>query len=302
MNKIVVPQLRHTMIINELKVIELFCELDDFCSEFDRKLAAHLIANKPAKSVNTPEISISEMMCIEILYHHSGYKCFQYYYKQEVEKGYLKTYFPKAPSYNRFVQLKPRMLFYLIFYMNLCRIGQLCGIYYADSTKLGVCHNRRIGSNKVFKGKATRGKTSTGWFYGFKLFLVINAFGEIMSTFFTPANVADNQLSIMIKIFSKLKGWAFADKGFINQKAFEELFSKGLHLVTGIRKNMKNKLVDMDQKLLLKKRGVIESVNDILKTVCDIEHTRHRSPVNMLVNLYAGLCSYTWLDRLPSIF
>ena len=119
---------------------------------------------------------------------------------------------------------------------------------------------------------------------------------------FSQTNVADNQLSIMIKIFSKLKGWAFADKGFINQKAFEELFSKGLHLVTGIRKNMKNKLVGMNQKLLLKKRGVIESVNDILKTVCDIEHTRHRSPVNMLVNLYAGLCSYTWLDRLPSIF
>lgn len=106
----------------------------------------------------------------------------------------------------------------------------------------------------------------------------------------------------MIKLFSKLKGWAFADKGFINQKAVEELLSKGLHLVTGIRKNMKNKLIHMEQKLLLQKRGVIESVNDILKSVCDIEHTRHRSPINALVNLYAGLCCYTFLDRLPSIF
>lgn len=290
------------MIINELKVIKLFCELDDFCSEFDKKLAERAIEIKSAQWVNRPEITMSEMICIEILYHHSGYKCFQYYYEQEVEKGYLKSYFPCAPGYNRFVQLKPRMLLYLVFYINLCRIGQLCGIYYADSTKLGVCNNRRIHSNKVFSGKATRGKTSTGWFYGFKLFLVINAFGEIMNAFFTPANVADNNFTIMLKLFSKLKGWAFADKGFINQKAVEELLSKGLHLVTGIRQNMKNKLMLMEQKLLLKKRGVIESVNDILKTVCDIEHTRHRSPINALVNLYAGLCSYTWLDRLPSIF
>lgn len=116
------------------------------------------------------------------------------------------------------------------------------------------------------------------------------------------ANVADNHPPTMIKLFSKLKGWTFADKGFINQKAMEELLSKGLHLVTGIRNNRKNKLVLMEQKLLLKKRGVIESVNDIFKTVCDIEHTRHRSPINALANLYAGLCSYTFLDKKPSIF
>ena len=290
------------MIINELKIIKLFCELDDFSTEFNKKITEYMLGKNNPQSFNKPEITVSEMMCIEILYHRSSYKCFQYYYQQQVEQGYLKSYFPDAPSYNRFVQLKPRMLLHLIFYLNVCRIGQLCGIYFADSTKLAVGHNRRIHSNRVFKGKAARGKTSTGWFYGLKLFLVINAFGEIMNAFFTMANVADNHLSTMIKLFSKLKGWAFADKGFINQKAVEGLLSKGLHLVTGIRRNMKNKLMLMEQKILLKKRGVIESVYDILKTVGDIEHTRHRSPINALVKLYAGLCNYTFLDRLPSIF
>ena len=116
------------------------------------------------------------------------------------------------------------------------------------------------------------------------------------------ANVADNHLATLIKLFSKIKGWAFPDKGFINQKAVEELLSKVLHLVTGIMRNMKNKLMLIEQKIVQKKRGVIESLYDILKTICDIEHTRHRSPINALVNLYAGLCNYTFLYRLPSIF
>ena len=212
---------------------------------FNKKISEHLLGKNNPKSVHRLKLDASEMMCIEILYHHSGYKCFQYYYEQEVEKRYLNAYFPKAPSYSRFIQLKPRMLLYLIFYLNVCRIGQLCGIYFEDSTKLGVCHNRRIHSNRVFKGKAARGKTSTVWFYGLKLFLHINAFGEIKYAFFTMGNIADNHLPTMIKLFSKLKGWAFADKGFINQKAMEELLSKGLHLITGIRQNMKNKLVVM---------------------------------------------------------
>lgn len=242
------------------------------------------------------------MMCIEVLYHLSGYKCFQYYYEQEVEQGALRAYFPQAPSYNRFVQLKPRILTLMILYLNCCRVGQLIGIYYADATSLAICHNRRIHSNKVFKGKATRGKTSMGWFYGFKLYLVVNAYGEIIRLMFTTATTADNNLEHLVKLFDQLKGWVFADKGFINQKATEQLLSKGLHLVTGIRSNMKNKLMDYTQKLLLKKRGMIESVNDILKTICDIEHTRHRSPINALLNVFAGLCAYTYLDRLPTAF
>jgi hypothetical protein len=242
------------------------------------------------------------MMTIEILYHLSGYKCFEYYYHKEVEHGGLRNYFPAAPSYNRFVQLKPRIVTLMILFVQCRRLGALCGIYYADSTKLAVCHNRRIHSNRVFKGKDARGKTSTGWFFGFKLFLVVNAFGQIVRIAFTTGDKTDNNFKLMLKLFNKLQGWAFADKGFINQKAFKQLFNQGLNLTTGIRSNMKNKLMNMTQKLLLKKRGMIESVNDILKTVCDIEHTRHRSPVNALPNLFAAIAAYSLLDRLPSVF
>ncbi|ANH80067.1 hypothetical protein A8C56_02890 [Niabella ginsenosidivorans] len=178
----------------------------------------------------------------------------------------------------------------------------MCGLYYADATSLSVCHNRRIQSNKVFYDKARRGKTSMGWFYGFKLFLVVNVFGEIIRVMFTTGNVADNNTEQMLKLFDKLKGQVFADRGFINQKAFEQLLGKGLQVVTGTKSNMKNKLMNFNQKLLLKKRGMIESINDILKTVCDIEHTRHRSPINALLNVFAGLCAYTFLERLPNIF
>ena len=178
------------MLINPLKVIEMFCEMDDFVKAVEKFVEGKLLGSYSPHAVNEPDISVSEMMCIEALYHLSGYKCFQYYYQQAVEQGPLRSYFPSAPSYNRFVQLKPRILPLMILFLNSCRIGQLCGIYYADSTSLAVCHNRRINSNKVFKGKATRGKNSVGWFYGFKLFLVVNAFGEVIKVMFTEANLA----------------------------------------------------------------------------------------------------------------
>jgi hypothetical protein len=291
------------MIINPLKVIQIFCELDDFVNAVENFVGHKQIGSSSPQSVHRPAISLSEMMCIEVMYHLSGYKCFQYYYQQQVEQGALKSYFPAAPGYNRFVQLKPRMLPVLIMYLNCCRIGQLCGVYYADTTRIIACHNRRIQSNRVFRGKAKRGKSSVGWFYGFKLFLVVNAFGEIINVVFTTGNVADNNTDHLLKLFDKLEGWVFADKGFIvPQKTQELLIQKGLHLITNIRNNMKNKLMNYEQKLLLKKRGMIDSIFDILKSVCDIEHTRHRSPVNAVINVFAGICAYSFLERLPNIF
>lgn len=291
------------MIFSDSKLIQIFCDCDDFCKYFEqwqksRMLPEHGSVKQPTR---TPGLSLSEIMCIMIVYHHSGMKCFEYYYHEMVEKE-MKPWFPNIPCYERFVQLIPRATVALFMFVNVFRIGREQGCYFADSKKMPVCNNLRIKSDKVFKGIASRRKSSTGWFYGLKLFLVINAMGEIMSCIITPAAIADNNFSMMQKLFRNLKGYIFTDKGFIAQKAFEYFYLRGLKLVTTIRKNMKNKLVPVFEKLCRKKRGIIESVNDILMTICDIANTRHRSAINCVAHTYAGVVAYSYLDKLPSIF
>lgn len=287
------------MFINETKLIEIFCDCDDFCNAMS-KIQNKLQIGSGRKPTRTPSITLSESMCILIVYHHSGIKCFQYFYQRMVEKQ-MRSYFPKAPSYTRFVELIPRSAIAMFLFVNLFRRGTTTGCYFADSKKLPVCDNLRIRSNHVFAGVAGRSKSSTGWFYGLKLFLVINQFGQVMNGWVTPANIADNNFSMMKRIFQSLKGFVFADKGFISQHAFEHFYHLGLKIVTTIRSNMKNKLMPLFEKLLRKKRGIIESVNDLLMTLCDIDHTRHRSPVNALTHILSGVAAYTYLDKLPSI-
>lgn len=291
------------MIFSDTKLIQIFCDCDDFCKFFEQWQRSRMIAEQGAyrQPTRKPELSLSEVMCIMIVYHHSGMKCFQYYYRELVEKE-MRPYFPDIPCYPRFVQLIPRAAIALMLFVNVYRTGQAQGCYFADSKKLPVCHNFRIKSNRVFKEIASRSKSSTGWFYGLKLFLVINAVGEIMNCIISPAALADNNFQMMQQLFKGLKGYVFADKGFISQKAFEYFYLHGLKLITTIRRNMKSKLMPVFERLLRGKRGIIESVNDILVTVCDIDHTRHRSPINCVAHAYAGVAAYTYLDKLPSVF
>ena len=286
----------------ELKLIEIFCCADDFCQQFEKEIEHKLIPvvlqNK--KSKVPCGLSMSEMMAVEMFYHLQGSKCFKYYYRYFVEV-HLKGYFPGLPSYNRFVQLKPRLFLYIFCFMLACRMGASTGIYYIDSAKLVVCHNLRIHSHKVFKGLAKRGKTSTGWFFGLKLHLSINQFGEIVSFIITPGNVADNNLELGVKLCKGLCGKLFGDKGYISEKLREALAGQGLLLITKTKKNMKNKLMSFQDKRWLQSRGVIESVIDLLKHICDIEHSRHRSPVNAMVNILAGMAAYSFLDHKPSV-
>ena len=162
---------------------------------------------------------------------------------------------------------------------------------------LDVCDNRRINAHKVFEDLAKRGKTSTGWFYGFKLHLAINDEGEILSFCLTPGNVDDRNWEVISTLTEEIFGKLFADKGYISKALFERLLDKEITLVTKIKKNMKNRLMDMSDKLLLRKRAIIESVNDFLKNICQIEHSRHRSPLNFLVNLVSGLVAYSFLPK-----
>jgi hypothetical protein len=283
-------------------VVQIFVDVDDFCKAYDCHLSAGrlepLAGHRPGPA---PGLSDSEIMTLLIFYHHSGYKCFQYYY-EECVLGELRSFFPRALSYQRFVELIPRVAVPLyLFCQWCCWRAQKTGIYFADSKKLPVCDNRRIHSNRVFKGLAGRGKSSTGWFYGLKLHLVVNNLGQIVHFMFTAANVSDNAKGVLDKLLDGLKGKCFADKGYLT-KFFDTFLQQGIQLVTRIRKNMKNALMQLSDKYWLRKRAVIESINDLLMSVFDIDHTRHRSPWNAIVHAIAGLCAYDYYQHKPSVF
>lgn len=278
------------------KLIEIFVEVDDFCQEW-----TNYTADKPElRSVLRGRMSASEIMAILIFYQFSGYKCFEYYYEEMVQRE-LKTYFPNQVSYCRFLRLIGRCDYQLFLFLKWkCSLSQLTGIYFVDSKKLPVCHNRRIHQHRVFKHIAQRGKASTGWFYGFKIHLVINNLGEVVNFEFSSANVVDNNPALLKSLLSNLKGKCFGDKGYLT-KIFEYFYQNGLKVVSKLRKNMKNKIMPLNERLWLAKRAVIESINDILMTVFDIDHTRHRNPLNALMHMTSSLIAYSYLEQKPTV-
>lgn len=280
-----------------MSLLALFCDVDDFCLAFEQYLDQHRIGQAIGKRGPKPALSLSEIMTIIIHFHQSNYRHFKAYYTEHV-MVHLKSEFPNLVSYNRFVELMPGALLPLTAY--LCtRLVVATGIAFIDSTPLAVCHNRRIGRHQVFAGLAARGKTSMGWFYGFKLHLIVNDQGQLITFYLTPGNVDDRKhVPHMTK---KLWGKLFGDKGYISQSLFDQLFEQGVQLITPIRKNMKNRLMTLMDKVLVRKRAIIETINDQLKNISQIAHTRHRSVNNFLVNLVAGLIAYTHQPKKPSL-
>jgi hypothetical protein len=239
-------------------------------------------------------------MTIMVYFHISRYRTFKDYYTKHVCQ-HMRSEFPGLVSYNRFVELMGGAMIPLMVYLQRCRLKKSTGIAFVDSTTIKVCHNRRIHNHKTFNGIAQRGKTSMGWFYGFKLHLIVNHTGDLVSVMLTPGNTDDRNLSMMQILTKDVLGKLFGDRGYISAKLFKALLKHGLQLITRLKKNMANKLMPLMDKLLLKKRALIESINDQLKNLCQIEHTRHRSPINFLGNLFSGLIAYTFSPQKPSI-
>ncbi len=276
-----------------------FYYLDEYCKSFEKELGKHILSSGKHKRVRSISLSLSEVMTIMVYYHRSGFKTFKDFYMRSQE---IKSAFPTMPSYNRFIELQQRAMVPLVALAKSFGKRDCNGISFVDSFSLKVSHPKRISSHKVFRGLAARGKTSVGWFFGFKLHLVVNSKGEVINFSLTPGNVADNNSDLLHKLMSNTRGKVYADKGYLlNAELFKKLYLNGTHIVTKIRKNMKNILMDISDKMLLKKRGMIESVGAILKSSCNIEHSRYRSPIALLLNVCSGLMAYTFRKNKPSI-
>lgn len=278
-------------------ITELFCLLDDFCKEYDKYFQSQLLPGK-RRPTRTPKLQVSEIMVIILLFQQSPAKNFKFFYQ-----SYLQLYrddFPNLPSYTRFVELQQRCLghFHALL-MVLCAFAKRTGISYIDSTCIPVCHNKRTSRHKVFKDFAALGKSTMGWFFGFKLHLIINEKGELLAVDLTPGNKDDR--APVRAMTQTLTGILFGDKGYIDKKLFHDLYERGLKLVTGIKARMKNKLMPLAEKKLLRKRSIIETVNSVIKKDFQIYHTRHRSFINGFIHIFSTLVAYAFKSKKPNI-
>lgn len=283
-----------------MKLTSIFYHVDEFCKLFEKELKHRFLSNGKNMRDRDISLSLSEVMTIAIYFHYSGYKTFKDFY---TKSGELKSAFPKMTSYNRFLELQQKACVPLAIFAKLLANGKVDGISFADSFPLRVSHEKRISSHKTFRGSAARGKTSMGWFYGFKLHLVINGHGEIIDFEITPGNVADNNEGLLKKITKKIWGKLFGDKGYLlSPKKLADLLMKGIHMVTKAKSNMKGRLLSLTDRLLLTKRGIIESVGAVLKEDFSIEHSRYRSRQTFLINVFSALIAYSFKDVKPTIY
>jgi hypothetical protein len=281
-----------------MSILDLFCSVATFWQRFEPQWERELLRRGTRQRRRATRLHPAEILTILILFQQSGYRTFKGFYTHYVQI-HLRQEFPGLLSYSRFVALMPRYLVPLAIYLHT-PLGECSGISFIDSTSLSVCHPARISQHRVFRVDARRGKTSVGWFYGFKLHLVVNDRGELLALCLTPGNVDDRRP--VPRLARRLFGKLFGDKGYISAPLAQRLLvTQGLRLITKLRKNRRQQLLEFSDRLLLRKRALIETIIDQLKNVCQIEHSRHRSPYNFLVHLLAGLAASCHLPKKPSL-
>lgn len=279
------------------KLVELFCDVDDFCRIFIPSWQQHCLKNGNRQRRRYCRMSPSEIMTILIAFHMSNHRNFKQFYLGIIGM-YHRRDFPELLSYTRFLGIMSSVMVPLCCYFTSLR-GSPTGIEFIDSTSIKVCHNIRIPQHKVFDGVARRGKGTMGWFYGFKLHIIVNHLGEIVAARLTAGNVDDR--APVEELAKGLTGQLYGDRGYISQSLMENLAVEGVNLVTGVRKNMKAKVLSAWDKLMLSKRFIIETINDQLKNISQIEHSRHRSLHGFMLNMVCGLVAYSLKENKPSV-
>jgi hypothetical protein len=272
---------------------ELYYILDLFCKHFEEEFKKFSL-NHPTKKRRRRAtiLTLAEMMTILITYQSSNFKNFKSFYF--FLKRDMKGAFNKLCSYNRFIELVPRC------WLPLSVLSQLLfvscnGISIVDSTAIKVCHIKREKRHQTFKGRAQKSKGTMGWFFGFKLHVIVNKKGELMDANLSHATLDDR--AGLLKICKNLFGDLIADRGYIGKEFKETLKNMGINLITRGRKNMKTHVLTEREEGLLKQRNTIETVIGKLKIKFNIEHTRHRSMMGFMINMLCALIAYCFCEH-----
>ena len=280
----------------EIDYDSLFYFVDNFCKGFEPWYKRQLISDGRMKRNRNCHLSLSEALTLLIAYHQSGMSCFKYFYFHFFSLH--QKLFPGLVHYSRFVKLIKRAFPALACLLKSLE-GEVTEYLFIDSTPMAVCHNLRERKHKTFRGLAAKGKTSTGWFFGMKIHMIFNTKGEIIRLVITPGNVNDKKP--VPHMVNGLTGKLIGDKGYLSKRLFQELFTKGLTFITKIKKNMKNCLMDMTDKLMLMRRSFVETIFSSMKSLNTLIHHRHRCPINAFAHLFAGLINYQLRPDKPSL-
>ena len=281
--------------ITEDKITEIFCMADDFCKIYDKFIKVNGL--RPKRDRKKWEyhraLRLSDSETIMILFHFSGFKCLKCFYTQYVcsHMGHLV---PTHVSYNRFTELERKVAVPMVLLLKKCLMGGCTGISFIDSTALRVC---RTGYSRAWYRE-----DNVSWDGSMASNCILCAEkGELLGFMLTTCNVDDGDplknSAFLEHIFGKFVG----DKGYISKGLFEKLFEDSIQLLTKLLNNMKGVLMIIADKILVRKRAIIETVNDELKNMAQIEHSRHRSVPNFTVNLFLALSAYCFFPKKPKI-
>lgn len=279
---------------------ELFCLIDDFCIQFKPIYFEALKESGVRQRSRQALLELSEVIFLAVWSHLSGFKTF----KQFIV--FIQLYHRKAfkylPCYARINALINQYADAIIAFFEAIRgKAKKDHIHFMDSTPLRVCKNMRISRHRTFKEKASRGKSSTGWFYGFKLHLMVNRACEIVSALVTTGKRADIQVAYPLFNMSKFQGKLFADRGYISK--FHQQFSEkqGCELITRTRSNMAAPPLRKEDEHYMCQRNLLETVNGQLKESFGLESSRHRSWRGYIAHIYATLIAYQCTATKPKV-
>jgi hypothetical protein len=218
-------------------LLNIFTIVDDFCLQFLPALGGRLLNSANAKNRGRhSSMSMSEIMTILLAFQLSNFRHFKGFFFDL--KNHYTSEFPNLVSYSRFVSLIKSSLIPLVEFFEFVK-GIETDSYFIDSTTIAVCKNKRIFSHRVFKDRAARGKSTMGWFFGFKLHLICNQKGDPIDFRITPGNQDDRVAGE--KLMKGLRRIIVGDKGYISKELFNRLFAKGLRMVTSLRKKSNRK-------------------------------------------------------------